>query len=65
MFHEILKINKNCSHLYSLYNMAYTLFIDLQQISQDSNAEDVEPPVSDTGPSTSQQPATAQSEYQQ
>lgn len=45
--------------------MAYTLFIDLQQISQDSNAEDVEPPVSDTGPSTSQQPATAQSEYQQ
>jgi len=38
---------------------------DLQQISQDSSAGEVEPPVADTGPSTSQQPVPPQSEYQQ
>jgi len=38
---------------------------DLQQISQDSSAGEVEPPVADTGPSTSQQPVPQQSEYQQ
>jgi hypothetical protein len=38
---------------------------DLQQISQDSSAGEVEPPLADTGPSTSQQPVPPQSEYQQ
>jgi len=38
---------------------------DFQQISQDSSAGEVEPPVADTGPSTSQQPVPPQSEYQQ
>jgi hypothetical protein len=38
---------------------------DLQQISQDSSAGEVEPPVADTGPSTSHQPVPPQSEYQQ
>jgi len=34
----------------------------LQQISQDSSAGEVDPPVADTGPSTSQQPTTPQGE---
>jgi len=38
---------------------------DFQQISQDSSAGEVEPPLADTGPSTSQQPVPPQSEYRQ
>jgi hypothetical protein len=37
-------------------------FSDLQQISQDSSAGEADPPVADTGPSTSQQSAAPQGE---
>jgi hypothetical protein len=57
-----VKIAHSCIAAITWYIRCLT---DLQQISQDSSAGEVEPPVADTGPSTSQQPVPTQSEYQQ